>query len=137
MQQLLLRKPVHHYNEDYPAVLITCTTHTDTQGLLSMWAHSVWGHPPDVRLGLVSQKLLDRESDEPQAGSSTEMWKSAPCQTEAELMTEIVDLNVQLKVLLSRATGTVHMTNHHMTNCYFVVAYWLKIRSDNTKLIVK
>lgn len=60
-----------------------------------MHVHSVvQGHPPDVRLGPVSQKLLDRESSEPYVGSTTETWKSAPCQTEAELMTQTVDLKV-------------------------------------------
>lgn len=102
-KQLLLRKPVHHYNEHYPAILITCTTHTlkltHTKTLSGMHAHSVVrGHQADVRLGLVSQELLDRKSNELQAGSPAGTGKSAPCQTVAELMTETVDLNVQLKV---------------------------------------
>lgn len=64
-----------------------------------MHAHSVVrGHQADVRLGLVSQELLERKSNELQAGSPAGTGKSAPCQTVAELMTETVDLNVQLKV---------------------------------------
>ena len=65
---------------------------------------------------LGESEIIGQGSSEFQAGSPTETWKSAPCQTVGELMTETVDMNVQWKV-------TASMTNHHLTNCFFVASF--------------
>lgn len=93
VQQLLLRKTVHHFNEHYPVLLITCaTTHTHTHNGTYTHNHRpvCFGAAHQLRFGLVSQKLLDRGSSQDQVGSPAEKLDSSSCQTVPEIRSRVI-----------------------------------------------